>query len=248
MKLGGNTVLITGGATGIGFGMAKRFVRAGSQVILCGRREEALQAAQKELPGIQTIACDLSSEVDRKKLYEQATHSFPRLNVLVNNAGIQNRPPSLVQTQKWEEHRKELSINLEAPMHLSMMFIPHLMRQEAPAIINVSSGLAFAPLALMSTYCATKAALHSFTMSLRYQLASTPIKVVEVIPPAVNTDLGGKGLHTQGVPLEDFVEDAMKHLERGKLEFGFKTSEERRLASRQQLDEYFVVMNQNFKP
>lgn len=193
MRLGGNTLLITGGATGIGFGLAQRFLRAGSQVVICGRREDALKAAQKELPGIHTISCDLASERDRGALYERVTREFPRLNVLVNNAGIQNRPPSFVHAQKWEDHRKELAINLDAPMHLSMLFIPHLLRQEAPAILNVSSGLAFAPIALMSTYCATKAALHSFTLSLRYQLASTPIRVVEVIPPRSTPTWAAKG-------------------------------------------------------
>ncbi len=128
-------------------------------------------------------------------------------------------------------------------MHLSMLFIPHLAAQKNSYIMNVSSGLAFAPLAFMSTYCSTKAALHSFTMSLRHQLKDTSIKVVEIIPPKVNTDLGGKGLHDDGAPLNDFADHCLFKLEAGDTEFGYMTSEKARLASREDIDKIFSFLN-----
>ena len=127
-----------------------------------------------------------------------------------------------------------------------MLFLPHLLKVESPTIVNVTSGLAFSPLAYMSTYCATKAALHSFTLSLRYQLKDTPIKVVEIVPPAVNTDLGGKGLHDNGVPLEAFANETMARVAAGETEVGFGFSEKGRLASREQLNEIFINMNAMF--
>jgi uncharacterized oxidoreductase len=163
--------------------------------------------------------------------------------VLVNNAGIQNRLPSLQQPQDWSRHRTEISTNLEAPMHLSMLLLPHLLKQPDAAILNVTSGLAFVPLAFMPTYCATKAALHSFTLSLRQQLKGSSVQVIEVIPPAVNTDLGGKGLHDDGVPLDQFADHAIAQIEKGSLEFGYQFSEKGRLASRAELDGIFAAMN-----
>ncbi|AUX48797.1 short-chain dehydrogenase [Sorangium cellulosum] len=246
MRLDNNTILITGGASGIGLALAQRFVRAGSTVVVCGRRKEQLEQAQRECPGLHAVQCDVSIEAERAALVERVTREFPALNVLVNNAGVQNRPPPLLETQDWSRHRSEIAINLEAPMHLSMLLIPHLIEQGSPAILNVTSGLAFVPIALMPTYCATKAALHSFTLSLRYQLKDSPIRVIEVVPPAVNTDLGGKGLHDTGVPLDDYADHAMAQIEKGALEFGYQFSEKGRLSSREELDQAFTALNERF--
>ncbi len=245
MKLSGNTILITGGASGIGFALAKRFAAAGSEVVVCGRRVEQLEEAKRLIPGLQTIAADVSTATGRQELADQVKKKFPKLNVLINNAGVQNRPPSLDKSQNWDTHAQEIAINLEAPMHLSMLILPLLLKQGRPSfLMNVSSGLAFLPLAFMPTYCATKAALHSFTLSLRQQLKSgTNVEVIEVIPPAVNTDLGGKGLHDFGIPLDEFADHAMAQIEKGELEFGYGFSEKGRLASRAQLDEMFSAMN-----
>jgi uncharacterized oxidoreductase len=243
MNLKGNTILITGGGSGIGLALAKRFVKAGSQVVICGRREEQLQIAKKECPELNTLSSDLSTESGRKSLFEKVVREFPHLNVLINNAGIQNRLPPLTETQDWQRHKSEIATNIEAPMHLSMLFIPHLMKQKAPSIVNVTSGLAFAPISFMPTYCMTKAALHSFTLSLRHQLKATPIQVIEIIPPAVNTDLGGPGLHTQGANLDQFSDHCMVQLAEGQLEFGFESSEKRRLAVKEAIDPFFNMMN-----
>ncbi len=243
MNTHGNTVLITGGASGIGWALARRFANAGSQVIICGRRADQLLVAKQLCPELHTVQCDVSVPAERLSLVKTVTEAFPTLNVVINNAGIQNRFPSLLEPQDWQRHEAELATNLAAPMHLSMLFVPHLRQKPAAAIVNITSGLAFSPLAAMPTYCATKAALHSFTLSLRHQLKTTSIAVIELVPPMVNTDLGGKGLHDQGTPLDEFADHAFAQLEKGELEFGFGFSEISRGASRAQLDQMFANMN-----
>lgn len=243
MKLESNTALITGGATGIGLALAERFLQAGSTVAICGRREDALKAAQAKHLQIITRTCDVANADERTALFEWAARELPALNVLVNNAGIQRRF-ALQGSPDWQEVHNEIAINLDAPIHLSTLFIPHLMKQPRAAILNVSSGLAFAPLAFAPVYCATKAALHSFTMSMRHQLAGTAVEVIEIIPPAVQTDLGGAGLHTQGAPLDEFADSIMAQLQEGKLEAAFGFSAQTSRASREELDATFQRMNQ----
>ena len=243
MELGANTILITGGASGIGLALAERFLHAGSQVIVCGRREEKLREALARCPALAIRVCDVAEEGERVALARWASTAFPRLNVLVNNAGIQRRV-QLPALEEWRETRQEIAINLEAPIHLSRLFIPHLLGQEHPAIVNITSGLAFSPLAGVPVYCATKAALRSFTLSLRHQLAQTPIRVVEVVPPAVNTDLGGPGLHTFGTPAAEFADHVMARLREDALEIPYGSSAEASRASREDLDAIFARMNQ----
>ena len=243
MQMNGNTILITGGGSGIGLALAKRYVSRGNRVVISGRRGEALAAAKRDAPALETLQGDVSTEAGRLELVEEARTRFPELNVLVNNAGIQNRPAPLLQPQDWSAHRTELATNLDAPLHLTMLLLPHLAKAPFGAVVNVTSGLAFAPFAIMPTYCLTKAALHSFTLSLRHQLKDTGLDVVEIVPPAVNTDLGGPGLHTFGVDLDAFADSIFARLDKGETEVGYETSEVRRLASRQELDEYFAQMN-----
>jgi uncharacterized oxidoreductase len=243
MELGSNTVLITGGASGIGLALATRFLSAGSEVIVCGRREKVLREARAAHPRLAVRVCDVSSETDRVALIDWAVAEYPRLNVLVNNAGIQNRT-ELTGVIDWPRTRQEIAINLDAPVHLSASFIPHLLTQQSPAIINVTSGLAFVPMASAPIYCATKAALHSFTLSLRHQLAGTPIQVIEIAPPAVNTNLGGAGLHTFGVPLDEFADAAIAGLRQGDVEITYGFSAQTSRASRDELDATFNRMNQ----
>lgn len=186
MKTNDNTVLITGGATGIGFAIAESFLKLGNEVIICGRREDRLREAKERLPALNIRKCDVSKESDRKKLFEWVSSSFSGINVLVNNAGIQ-RPIDLRKgIDALLKTEDEIEINLKAQIYFSAYFIPLFSKRKEAAIVNVSSGLGFVPLAMVPVYSATKAALHSFTMSLRHQLSRTPIKVFEVIPPMVH--------------------------------------------------------------
>ncbi len=242
MELSSNTVLVTGGASGIGLALAARFLRAGSRVVVCGRRTAQLQAARQRHPDLATHASDLAAPEGREALVDWATRTFPSLNVIVNNAGIQRRV-ALAEAEPWEVTRQELAINLDAPIHLSRLFVPHLARHPSAAIINVTSGLAFTPLAAVPIYSATKAALHSFTLSLRHQLAGTTIQVIELAPPAVDTDLGGPGLHTFGVGVDEFADAAMKGIGDGDLEVAYGFAAQSSRASRQELDEIFRRMN-----
>ena len=242
MDLASNTVLVTGGASGIGLALAARFLAAGSTVIICGRRESKLREARERHPRLVTRVADLGRAEERVALRDWIVDTCPALNVLVNNAGIQRRL-TLTQDEPWDATREELAINIEAPVHLCQLFLTHLQRQRQAAIVNVTSGLGFAPLAAAPIYSATKAALHSFTLSLRHQLRETSIEVIEIVPPAVNTDLGGAGLHTFGVDVNEFADSVMTRIAAGETEVGFSYSEQVRRASRAELDATFARMN-----
>ncbi|MFM9280760.1 SDR family oxidoreductase [Paenibacillus jiagnxiensis] len=249
MKLSGNTILITGGSAGIGLAFAERFLKAGNKVIVCGRREHVLQSAKEKLPDLITRVCNLDIESERAALFDWVTENYPEVNVLVNNAGIQQRFNVLKTDAKnnWSDFSKEITTNIEAPFHLSMLFAPYFAAKEEATIINVTSGLAFTPFVIAPIYSATKAALHSFTMSLRHQLSETSVEVIEIAPPAVNTDLGGSGLHVHGEPLDAFADGIFKGLEEGKEEVGYGTSVSRLRMSRDEIDEYTEKMYQATK-
>ena len=242
MNLSGNTILVTGGASGIGLALASRFLAAGSSVIVCGRRLAALRDAAKAHPGLVTRPCDLSRADERESLAEWVVEAFPDLNVLVNNAGVQRRF-RLTDPESWEETHQEIAINLDAPLHLGMLLLPHLQATPGAAIVNVTSGLAYVPFVAAPVYSATKAALHSYTLSLRHHLADTGVRVIEIVPPAVNTDLGGKGLHTTGEPLDAFADAVMTRIAAGELESGYGSAEQRRLEANAVFDQWFERMN-----
>jgi uncharacterized oxidoreductase len=190
MKGNGNTILITGGATGIGFALAEAFVKAGNKVLICGRREAKLEEAKEKLPQIQTRQCDLSRKEDRESFCDWVRDNHKDLNILVNNAGIQRTINLKKGATELLAGEDEVQTNLIASIHLSAYFAPLLLKKKQAAIMNVSSGLGFIPIAAMPIYCATKAGIHMFTISLRHQLKGTTVKVFEIVPPAVDTDLG----------------------------------------------------------
>ncbi|MEZ2717855.1 short-chain dehydrogenase [Niallia circulans] len=249
MKLSDNTILITGGNAGIGLAFAERFIDAGNTVVVCGRREEALQQAKEKYPSLITYVSDLSVEAERVKLFEWVTAHYPEMNVLVNNAGIQQRFNVLKADAKndWSYFNKEITINMEAAIQMSMLFAPYFSEKENAAIINVTSGLAFTPMVIAPIYSATKAAMHSFTVSLRHQLSDTSIEVIEVAPPAVNTDLGGAGLHTAGEPLNEFADGIFQGLKEGKVEIGYGSSVNRLRMSRDEVDKHVENMYEAMK-
>ena len=240
MKISGNTVLITGGSSGIGLGLAERFVKAGNEVVVCARRPEPLAELEARIPSLHTLVGDTGSAATREKLFAEVVANFPKLNVLINNAGIQ-RNVDMTTDEPWADTAAEIAINLEGPIHLSRLFIPHLAKQAGAVIANVSSGLAFVPMAAMPVYCATKAALHSFTLSLRHQLKAKNIEVVEIIPPAVRTNLGGS--HDFGEPLDEYSDSVMAQLEEGRSETTYTFSAKGSQASRAELDAIFKGMN-----
>jgi uncharacterized oxidoreductase len=195
------TVLITGGATGIGFAIAKKFHAAGNRVILVGRSQEALSKALLALPGVQTLVADVALAADRAKLVA----SFPEITVLVNNAGVQFNETIAASTPASIEY--ELNVNFSAPVLLAQAFLPLLVQQKSAAIVNISSGLALVPKQSASIYCAAKAAMHSFCKTLRWQLESTNIRVFEVLPPLVDTAMTagrGKGKISADALAEEF--------------------------------------------
>jgi uncharacterized oxidoreductase len=245
MELKGNTILITGGSSGIGMALAARFIELGNEVIVTGRRESALQAFKSKYPSAHSRVNDAGNPADRVALAAWATREFPRLNVLVNNAGIQ-RKVSLHEPEPWADTAQELDINLGGPIHLCSLFIPHLRQQAKAQIMNVSSGLAFVPLAHMPVYCASKAALHSFTMSLREQLKTTAIAVTEIIPPAVKTNLGGS--HDFGEELSDYIDSVFAQLSTDASELTFGFSGRSSQMSRADMDQLFLRMNSGSPP
>jgi uncharacterized oxidoreductase len=242
MQFQGHTVLVTGGATGIGFGIAELFASAGSLVIASGRRQEALEQAKKKLPKLVTFPCDLARAEERQRIALWLGKTHPALDVLVNNAGIQQRI-DVRNPDFWSRTQEELAINLEAPLHLSHLLLPLLSANKGSCIMNVSSGLAFVPMARAPVYCATKAAIHSFTLSLRRLVRQEGIEVIEIIPPAVNTDLGGAGLHAKDTPVEEFIAAVKEQLAAGKLEITHGFSEKTSQGSREELDAIYQRMN-----
>jgi uncharacterized oxidoreductase len=192
MKTSGNTILVTGGGTGIGLAIAVKFAELGNSVVICGRRADRLREVTRASPRIQSIRCDITNPADRAELSEIIGASFPGLNMLVNNAGVQ-RHLDLKGGAEDPTASREIETNLTSQIQLSALFIPLLSRQGQSAIVNVTSGLGLVPMARFPIYSATKAAMHSFTLSLRHQLQRTPIRVFELIPPTVHdTELKGR--------------------------------------------------------
>jgi uncharacterized oxidoreductase len=241
MNLSSSTILITGGASGIGLALAVRFAKLGSKVIVCGRRDDVLAEARKL--GLETIQADVGKESERVALAKQALERFPALNVLVNNAGVQRRW-GFAEEVPWAEREEEIAINFAAPLHLTTLLVPHLAKQKDAAIVNVTSGLAFVPGVFAPVYCATKAALHSLSVTMRHEVKRKSIEVIEIVPPMVNTDLGGKGLHDEGVPLNEFADAMLEGLKRGETEIGYGFSEKARNSSRAELDAISARMAQ----
>ncbi|MWB92808.1 SDR family NAD(P)-dependent oxidoreductase [Flavobacterium sp. GA093] len=239
MDLANNKILITGGATGIGLGLTERFIQENNTVIICGRRESVLDEVKAKFPTVITKVCDLAIESERIALYEWIVENHPDLNVLVNNAGIQ-KWVSVTDTDFYDSAKTEIAINIEAPLHLTSLFIQ---LKSLTTVMNVTSGLAFSPFAKVPVYSATKAFFRSFTLSLRHILKSKNIEVIEIIPPALNTNLGGTGLHDSHPSVADFIVSIFDQLKDGKNELTFGTSETRLNVSVPELKASFEALH-----
>lgn len=212
MQMTGNTVLVTGGGTGIGRGLAEAFHRLGNEVVIAGRRREPLQEVVEANPGMRFLTLDQGDPADIRRFATELTDHHLDLNVLVNNAGIQRVEDLTGGTIGLAE--QTVAVNLLGPLRLICALLPSLQRRRHAAILNVSSGLGFMPSALTPTYCATKAALHSYTQSLRFQLRGTAVQVIELIPPQVQTALqGDRGFDPKAMPLQDYIAETIALLQ-----------------------------------
>ena len=245
MKVTGNSILITGGATGIGLALAEKFVSMDNEVAICGRREDKLKEAKGKLPSIHVRKCDVSREEDRRSLHDWVASDFAGMNVLVNNAGIQ-RQIDFTKGVTASQSDDEIDINFKAQVNLSALFIPMLSKQKEAAIVNVSSGLGFVPMAMFPVYCATKAAMHSFSVSLRQQLRDTSIKLFEVIPPAVyDTDLKEEPSEKNdwSISSTQMADAVLTGLEKNEYEITAGVTKNLISLSKSDLDQTFMRMN-----
>jgi uncharacterized oxidoreductase len=214
MKTKDNTILITGGGSGIGRGLAEAFHRLGNQVIIAGRGQKPLNETTAANPGMKSVTLDVSDPKSIQSFAAQLTKDFPSLNVLINMAGIMQPENLLEKPDDLSTAEKTITTNLLGPIRLTAALLPSLRKQPRATIMTVSSGLAFVPFAMTPTYCATKAAIHSYTQSLRYQLKATKIEVIELIPPYVQTTLMGdqQADDPRAMPLDEFIAEVMSIL------------------------------------
>jgi len=213
MKMTDNTILITGGGSGIGRGLAEAFHHLGNQVIITGRTQKSLDETCAANPGMKSFTVDVSDPKSIQSFAGKVTKDYPSLNVLINNAGIM-QPENLLEKPDASVAEAIVTTNLLGPIRLTAALLPPLRKQPRATIMTVSSGLAFVPLAMTPTYCATKAAVHSYTQSLRYQLKSTKVEVIELIPPYVQTTLMGdqQAEDPRAMPLKEFIDEVMSIL------------------------------------
>ncbi|WP_026470196.1 SDR family oxidoreductase [Alkanindiges illinoisensis] len=216
MKLTGNTILITGGGSGIGKALAKAFYDKGNKVIIAGRQADKLEAVASAFPGMTFMTVDMTSLASITAFSEKIIAEHPDLNVIINNAGIMIPEDLLTAPANLEIAERTVLTNLLGPIRLTSSLLPHLMHQKSSTIMMVTSGLAFVPLVMTPTYNATKAALHSYSIALRQQLKDTSTEVIEIIPPYVQTELMGtqQASDPHAMPLADFIDEVMLLLEK----------------------------------
>jgi uncharacterized oxidoreductase len=211
MKLSGNTVFITGGGTGIGRGLAEALHKRGNQVIISGRRPGPLAETVRANPGMRSIELNVEDPANIAAVAKKVIADYPKLNVLINNAGIM-RADNAAGAIDEAVLVSTITTNLLGPIRMTSAFIEHLKKQPASAVIYISSGLGFVPLAQSAVYSATKAALHSYTLSQRYKLKGSSVAVLEIAPPWVQTDLMPSNKDPRAMPLAEFIEETMKVL------------------------------------
>jgi uncharacterized oxidoreductase len=211
MNITGNTILITGGGSGIGRSLAEAFHKLGNKVIIAGRRKQVLDETTAANPGMASTVLNIEDPVDIRKVAAQLATDHPTLNAVIHNAGIMRPENLLAQQPDLADAEAIIATNLLGPIRLTAALLPQLQKQPHAAILTVSSGLAFIPMAITPTYNATKAAIHSWSQSLRYQLKSTNIQVIEIVPPYVQTELMGsaQAADPRAMPLQEFLNETI---------------------------------------
>lgn len=214
MKMTQSTILITGGGSGIGRGLAEAFHALGNQIIISGRSQSKLDAVTGANPGMESRAVDMADAGSIRSFAAQVMHDYTDLNVLINMAGVMHTENLLDQQDSLADAEATVATNLLGPIRLTAALLTGLMKQPRATVMNVTSGLAFVPLAMNPTYCATKAAIHSYTESLRYQLRDTSVQVLELVPPYVQTGLTGErqANDPMAMPLADYIAEVMQIL------------------------------------
>ncbi|MBM7330145.1 SDR family oxidoreductase [Agrobacterium sp. S2] len=215
MKISGNTILITGGGSGIGRALAEAFHKAGNRVIISGRRKAVLDKVTAANPGMASMVMDATDAAGIRAFAEALVRAHPTLNAVINNAGIM-RPEDIAAAPDYLDTAEEtIATNLLAPIRLTAALLPHFLKQPAATVLTVSSGLAFVPMVLTPTYSATKSAIHAYSVALREQLEETPVEVIEIVPPYVQTTLMGEGQakDERAMPLDAFIAEVMDILE-----------------------------------
>jgi uncharacterized oxidoreductase len=213
MKMNGNTILITGGRSGIGLELARQLIAKGNKVLICGRSQNKLLKAKLELPDVGTFKCDISLEKDRSALLAWVKENYGRLNIIINNAAIVHKTNFLEDVDALQKLEAELATNLLAPIQLTKIFAPLIQGNSNPVVVNITTGLVYMPRAIYPFYNATKAALHSFSQVLRIQ--TNRLKVVEVMFPAVDTPWHEGNPPKIAIPAEEAVQEMLEKLGRG---------------------------------
>lgn len=249
MNLTGNTILITGGTSGIGLALAEAFHARGNTVIIAGRRKELLDKITAKSSGMIGMVLDIDDPAAIKTFAKDVRTQFPALNVLINNAGISRAEDLKAGVSDLGTAEAMIQTNILGVLRMTAELMPHLVGQPKATIITTTSGLAFVPRAPYPTYCASKAFLHSWVLSLRVQLSGTPVEVIELVPPYVQTELAGAAQATDphAMPLADYIKEVMTLLESGELPGGEilvqRVLQLRRAAEKGEFNQVFRTMN-----
>ncbi|MGI9547782.1 MAG: SDR family oxidoreductase [Flavobacteriaceae bacterium] len=217
MEITNNTILLTGGTSGIGLELLRQFYALGNKLIVASRNPEKLNDLHTEFPRVSTVVCDLADSQAVRSLLGHCLNTYPEINMLINNAGIQYNYNFVDEEDGFHKISREIKVNFTSPVHLIYGLLPHLCSKKQAAIINVTSALAFHPKKSAPVYCASKAALHNISKSLRYQLKNSPVKVFEIIPPLVETPMT-KGRGSGKLSTKQLVDEFMRNFKRNKYE------------------------------